>query len=95
MTKYEALYIIRTDIEEQAIKDLVTKFSDIVTANGGTIDSVDEWGKRRLQYPIDYKNDGYYVLMKFTSAPEFPSELERNFKINDGIIRYLVTKIEA
>lgn len=95
MTKYEALYIIRTDIEEQAIKDLVTKFSEIVTANGGTIDSVDEWGKRRLAYPIDYKNDGYYVLMKFTSAPEFPEELERNFKINDGIIRYLVTKIEA
>lgn len=59
----------------------------------GTVDSVDEWGKRRLAYPIDYKNEGYYVLTRFTAAPELPAELERNFKINDGILRYLVTRM--
>jgi small subunit ribosomal protein S6 len=95
MNKYEALYIIRTDIEEQAIKDLIEKFAGVITANGGSIDSTDEWGKRRLAYPIDYKTEGYYVLVKFQAESAVPAELERNFKINDGIMRYMVTKLEA
>ena len=91
MNKYEALYIVRADLEEQAIKDTVEKFSAIITDNGGAIDKVDEWGKRRLAYPIDYKNEGYYVLVNFTAPAELPAELERNFKISDNILRYLVT----
>ena len=62
--------------------------------NGGEIDRVDEWGKRRLAYPINFKNEGYYVLMQFSAKPEFPRELERNFQINENIMRYLVTRIE-
>ena len=93
MNKYEVLYIIRTDREEEAIKAVVEKFSGIITANGGTIEKCDEWGKRRLAYPIDYKNEGYYVLVNFTAAPELPAELERNFKIDDSILRYLVTRM--
>ncbi len=93
MNKYEVLYIIKTDLDEEAVKTTVEKFNGIITANGGTVDSVDEWGKRRLAYPIDYKNEGYYVLTRFTAAPELPAELERNFKINDGILRYLVTRM--
>lgn len=95
MTKYEVLYVIRTDIEDEAIKAVVEKFTTVLTANGGTIDSTDEWGKRRLAYPIDYKNEGYYVLTKFTGDSKLPAELERNFKINDTIIRYLVTKLDV
>lgn len=91
MRDYEVLYIIDSTLEEEAIKAAVEKFSGIVTANGGTVQSVDEWGRRRLAYPIDYKTEGYYVLMYFNSAPEFPTELERNFKISDEILRYMVT----
>lgn len=93
MTKYEALYIIDAELDEAATKETVEKFSGIVTTNGGAVDLVDEWGKRRLAYPINYKNDGYYVLMQFSAPAEFPSELERNFKITDSILRYLVTKL--
>lgn len=94
MTKYEALYILDVAPEEQTIKDAIEKYSALVSANGGTVDSVDEWGKRHLAYPIDYKTEGYYVLMRFSAEPEFPRELERNFKIADDVIRYLVTKLE-
>ncbi len=92
---YEVLYIIDSTLEEEAIKAAVEKFSGLVTANGGAVESVDEWGRRRLAYPIDYKTEGYYVLMNFNSDPEFPKELERNFKIDDTILRYMVTVREA
>ncbi len=90
--KYEAMYIIDTAMEEEARKGVVEKFSAIVTDNGGTITSIDEWGKRRLAYPIEKKNEGYYVLMHFEAAPELPRELERNFQISEDIMRYLVIR---
>ena len=94
MTNYEALYIISVE-DESIIPDTVEKFKSLVQTNGGEVAGVDEWGRKKLAYPIDYKEDGYYVLMTFSSAPEFPKELERNFKIADNIIRYLVTKLES
>ena len=95
MNKYESLYIITPELDEEATKACVAKFSGIVTANGGTVTEVNEWGKRRLAYAIDYKTEGYYVLMNFESAPEFPHELERNFKIDESILRYMVIRKEA
>jgi len=94
MNKYEALYIINPSLEEEARKAVVERFSELVKANGGTVDNVDEWGNRRLAYPINDLNEGYYVLMHFTAGPEFPRELERNYKISDDILRYLITKLE-
>lgn len=94
MNKYEALYIINAKLDEEAIKSTVEKFSALVADNGGVVDSVDEWGKRKLAYDIDYMSEGYYVLMKFTANSDFPLELERNFKISDNILRYLVTRID-
>ena len=93
MNKYEVLYIITPEITEEATKAEIEKFSGIVTANGGEVTAVDEWGKRKLAYEIDYKSEGYYVLMTFLSAPEFPSELERNFKNDESILRYMVTRV--
>jgi small subunit ribosomal protein S6 len=90
--KYEAMYIIDAIIEEEARKGIVEKFSAIVTDNGGTITSIDDWGKRRLAYPIEKKNEGYYVLMHFEAAPELPRELERNLQISEDIMRYLVIR---
>ena len=94
MNKYEVIYIIDTAVEETARKELIVKFNDVITANGGTIEKVDEWGKRRLAYTIDYKNDGYYVLMHISAPSELPRELERNLQINESILRYLIVKLE-
>ena len=95
MNKYEVMYVIDTALEDQARADVVSRFSSIVEANGGKVERVDEWGKRRLAYPINYKTEGYYVLMYMSAPSELPRELERNFKISDAILRYLVTRLEG
>ena len=90
MNKYELIYIIDTAVEETARKELIEKFNGIIAANGGEVVKVEEWGKRRLAYAIDYKTEGYYVLMSFTSAPEFPKELDRILGITEGIMRSMI-----
>ena len=90
MTQYECMYILKPDMEDEAKDSAVKKFSDIVTSNKGEVVKIDEWGKKRLAYPINYIEDGYYVLMYFKSESELPSELERNFKISDDVMRYMV-----
>ena len=93
MNKYELVYIIDTAVEEEARKGLVEKFNTLITNNGGEIEKVEEWGKRRLAYAIDYKTEGYYVLVNFSAGSELPLELERNLKINESIIRYQTVRI--
>lgn len=95
MNQYEALYIIVPDIDEETKAAEIEKFKGIVETNGGTDITVDEWGVRKLAYPIDYKNEGIYVLMSFAGASELPRELERNFKNDERILRYLVTCKQA
>ena len=92
MNQYEVLYIINAGLEEEATKAIIEKFSGVVTANGGSVDSIDEWGKRKLAYLINDMSEGYYVLMKFQAPGTLPAELERNFKIDENILRYLVTR---
>ena len=93
MNKYEVVYIIDPAVEEEARKELIAKFNDLITGNGGSIDKVEEWGKRRLAYAIDYKTEGYYVLVNFQAESELPKELERNLQISDSIIRYQVIRL--
>mgnify|MGYP000784142023 CR=1 FL=1 len=90
MNKYEAMYIVTPEMEDEAIKGVIEKFSGIITANGGEIEKTDEWGRKKLAYPIDYKTEGYYVLMSFTSGPEFPKELDRILGITEGIMRSMI-----
>lgn len=92
--KYEALYIINPQLTEEDTQALVEKFKAMVEAEG-TLTAIDEWGKRRLAYPIEDLNEGYYVLMTFESKPDFPAELERVMKITDGIMRCMTTTVEA
>ncbi len=92
MNKYEVVYIIDPAVEEEARKALIAKFNDLITGNGGSVDKVEEWGKRRLAYAIDYKTEGYYVLVNFQAEAELPKELERNLQISDSVIRYQVIK---
>lgn len=87
---YEVLYIIDPNLSEEATTELVAKFKTLAESKG-TVSEVDEWGKRRLAYPINDKEEGYYVLMTFTATPDFPAELERQMRINTGIMRSLVT----
>lgn len=94
MNKYEVIYIIDARVEDEPRKEIIDRFSGLITSNGGTLDKIDEWGKRRLAYPIDFQNEGYYVLLHMTVAPDFPRELERNFDISEQIIRYLCVRID-
>lgn len=92
MNKYESLYVIVPDLDEEQTAAVITKFNDIITANGGEIEKVDQWGKRRLAYPIDYKTEGYYVLLVFSAPAELPAELERNLRNDEKIMRYKVAR---
>ena len=91
--KYEVLYIIDATLGEEETTALVEKFKAMVEAEG-TLSSIDEWGKRRLAYPINDLAEGYYVLMNMEAKPEFPAELERVMKITDGVLRCLTTAVE-
>ena len=92
MNNYEVLYIIENGIDEEAKEAVIKKFETVVTANNGTVDQVDKWGTKKYAYPIDYKNEGYYVLMTFVGEPSLPRELERQMGISDEIVRYMVIR---
>ena len=94
MAKYETMLVTSAALDEEASAALVGKFKTLIEANG-TIDSVDEWGKRRLAYPINDEVEGVYTVIQFTSEPSFPAELERVYKITDGVLRFLTTAVEA
>jgi len=89
---YELMYIIDVDLGEEQIAAMIEKFKALIEANG-TLNELEEMGKRKLAYLINDKPDGYYVLKKFTSAPDFPAELDRVLKITDGIMRSMITVI--
>ena len=91
--KYEVLYIVDPAQGEEGIAALVEKFKAMVEAEG-TLSNVDEWGKRRLAYPINDLHEGYYVLMNIETKPAFPAELERVMKITEGVLRCMTTAVE-
>jgi len=91
MKKYESLFIINPDLGEDEIKAIVEKFRNLVETSA-QLESIDEWGKRKLAYEIADKTEGYYVLINFSAEPDFPRELERIFKITDGVLKYLIVK---
>ena len=92
MTKYEMLYILDIDLSDEAKESIIKKFEDLVTTNGGVIEKTDRWGAKKLQYPINYKSEGYYVLMTFEAEKTLVVELKRIAGITDGIVRRLITK---
>lgn len=95
MNRYELTYIIDTQLEENARKELIEKFSSLITANGGEVEKVDEtWGKRRLAYAINDKLEGYYVLVTMKAPADLPREIERTMGINENILRCLIIKLE-
>ncbi|MCL2087035.1 MAG: 30S ribosomal protein S6 [Oscillospiraceae bacterium] len=88
--KYEAVVVFSLVGGDDNVKGLVEKFSNLIKGQAELV-GVEEWGKRRLAYPINYENDGYYVLYSFDCKPDFPREFERVINITDGVLRSLVT----
>jgi len=88
---YETMLVFSVANGDESVAALVEKFKALIEANG-TIESVDEWGKRKLAYPINYETEGYYMLVNFSCEPEFPAELDRIVKITEGVIRSLIVK---
>ncbi len=93
MNKYETIFVANSSLGEETVKALVEKFTSLIGSNA-EIEKVEEWGNRRFAYPIEDLTEGYYVLVKFASAPEFPAELDRIYNITDGILRSLIVRCE-
>ena len=93
MAKYETMLVTSAALDEEATAALVGKFKSLIEANG-TIETVDDWGKRRLAYEINDLREGHYTLIQFESAPSFPAELDRVFKITEGILRSIIVAVE-
>ena len=93
MNKYESVIIINPSVDDEGIKALIKKFTDIIN-NDGKVESVDELGKRRLAYEIGKSKEGYYVVYTFEAKPELIAELERNYRIDDSVMKFITVKKE-
>ena len=91
LVSYETMYIVDSTGSEETTAALVNKFKTLIEQNGN-IESFNEWGKRKLAYPINDLTEGYYVLVNYTAEPSFVAELERIFTITEGVMRYMTTK---
>ena len=94
MRKYETIFILHPSLDEEAVKANIEKFKGIIENGGGTVENVDFWGKRKLAYEIAKVNEGFYTLINFEANTELPKELDRVFRITDGVIRHIVVKQE-
>ena len=92
--KYETVFIINPELAEDAVKALAEKFTALIERDGGTVEKVDEWGKRRLAYPINDYTDGIYYVVTFTAPAAVPAELDRVFNITDGILRSIIVRLD-
>lgn len=92
MNNYEILYIIQNDIEDDAKAKIVDKYKELIESLGGVVDSVDKWGTKKFAYTMDYKNEGYYVLMNFQAEAAAPAEIERKMKIDDAVMRSMILR---
>jgi small subunit ribosomal protein S6 len=90
--QYEVIYILNAGLDEEANTALVNKFSDLIANQGGEITKTDIWGKRRLAYEINDLRDGFYVVLKFKGETAVAKELDRVFRITDGVLRYIIIR---
>ena len=94
MRKYETIFILNPAFDEETVKANIEKFKGVIENGGGTVENVDFWGKRKLAYEIAKVNEGFYTLINFEANTELPKELDRVFRITDGVIRHIVVKQE-
>jgi small subunit ribosomal protein S6 len=92
---YETVFVVKPDIGEEAIKGIIGKATSVVEGANARDVSVDEWGRRKLAYPIEKKNEGYYFLMTYTAQHSAMKELERMFRLNEDVIRYQTVRLKS
>lgn len=95
MRSYETIFILHPSLDEEAVKANVEKFKGVIENNGGEVESVDSWGRRKLAYEIAKVSEGTYTLINFKSNTELPKELDRVFRITDGVIRHIIVNSES
>ena len=95
MNKYELAVVVSAKLEDEARADVIEKVKALIARFGGNVTDVDEWGKRKLAYLINKESEGYYVLFDFESEAEFPAELDRIYKITEGVMRSMIIKKEV
>lgn len=95
MAFYETTFIARQDVSSAQVESFAKEFSDIVSQNGGKVERTENWGLRTLAYPVNKNKRGHYVMFQISGAASAISELERQFRIHEDIIRYMTVKIEA
>lgn len=93
MIKYESIFVVSTLLEEEKIREIIDKVKSVVESSA-QLEKIDEWGKKRLAYEVDKQKEGYYTLLHFTAEPTFPAELERIYKITEGVMKYIIVKRE-
>ncbi len=91
MNKYEVMYIVKS-ADEEVVNSVVEKVENLITKNGGNVEKVDRWGKRRLAYEVKKQNEGYYVLVNFEAQPTVITEIDRVMKITDEILKHMIVK---
>lgn len=91
MNKYESVVIINPNVEENALKDLIERFQTLINTDG-KVEQVNELGKKKLAYEIKKNKEGYYVVYDFEANPSLIAELERNYRITDEVIKFIVVK---
>jgi small subunit ribosomal protein S6 len=94
MREYELIFIVHPDLEETATNEVVERVKTWITEAGGTVNKVDPWGKRKLAYPIRKQNDGQYFFLQVEMAPTFITEMERNLRFLEPVMRFLITAVE-
>ncbi|HEY58518.1 MAG TPA: 30S ribosomal protein S6 [Anaerolineae bacterium] len=95
MRSYEVVFIVHPDLDEAAVNETVEKVKGWITAGGGTVEKVDFWGKRQLAYPIRKRREGYYILLETQMPPTLVAQLERNMRLHEPVMRYLITRTDA
>jgi small subunit ribosomal protein S6 len=94
MRVYEELFILRPDTPEEETDQLIEQLSTLITKHGGTVDKTDKWGIRKLAYRVQKRNEGFYVLLQFTSQPEAVRELERRMRVSDLVMKFITVRID-
>ena len=94
MREYELMIILNPEVEDRAVEPSLSKFLEIVTNAGGTIDNLDIWGRRRLAYEIQKKSEGIYAVVNFTASPETAAELDRVLNLNESVMRTKIIRPE-
>ena len=94
MRIYEELFIIRPDAAEEEIDAYIEQVKQVITGGGGTVDKADKWGKRKLAYRVAKSEEGYYVLVQFSSGPDTVREVERRMRVTDIVLKYITVRID-